>query len=285
MYMPEPWMMGPPMGGYGGGFPQMSQWGGFSPQYQMQAQQPQQMSGAQRGDARLDRLTGRMSNLQEQWKGADTTQQAALQGRMDTLRGKVKGLRQDRRHGTGLYDASAAPQQGGQPEPAMAPYGYAHSMPAPNGGAGFGGFGGWGMPPWGGYRPQMSTMGAPQGENTGRQQSAPSQGGPAQNPGSGFGQSAAGHPQYGPYEAGNYDTQFGNLVQSNSGQGFLAKSINGGDQQYGYNPAAGWQLATNENMGGFVNPYDYAQQAGARRGQYQQKNGFWQTMPGTGTYA
>lgn len=260
-YQPEPFMLG-------GGFPQ---WGGYAPQYQQQAQ-PQQMTGAQRGDARLQKLTGRIGDLQEQYKGAGTEQQAGIQNRIGKLQGRAKGLRQDRRRGQGLYQPQTA--QGGQPEP----------MQLPQGGAGYGGYGGWGMSPWGGYRPQTSTMGAPQGQQgAGRQQSAQSQGGPAQNPGSGFNPAPMGNTWQGAWEAGDYQTPFGNLVQSNSGQGFLAKQNNGGDQQYGFNGQS-WQAATPDNMGSFVDPYQYAQQAGASRANYQLQGGMYRPQAGFGTY-
>jgi hypothetical protein len=158
---------------------------------------------------------------------------------------------------------------GGRPEPAFM-------------GSGFGGFN-----PWGGMRPQAMGYGAPQGYQPPQRQEQGSQGGPAQNPGAGFGPSG-GAPNggfTGYFEAGNYDTPFGNLVQSNSGDGRLAKMNNGGDQQYGYNPQSGWQVANDQNMGSFVDPYQYAQQAGARRAQYTKQGNFFAAMPGTGTYA
>jgi hypothetical protein len=261
-----------PMFGMGGGFGPQAGWGGYQPQQQ------QAPTGAQRGDARLARLNDRMGNLQEQWKGADTTQQAALQGRIDTLQGKVKGLRQDRRRGQGLYGQAA--QGGAQPEPAQMSGGGGRPEPAFMG-QGFGGFN-----PWGGMRPQAMGYGAPQGYQPPQRQEQGSQGGPAQNPGAGFGASG-GAPNggfTGYFEAGNYDTPFGNLVQSNSGDGRLAKMNNGGDQQYGYNPQSGWQVANDQNMGSFVDPYQYAQQAGASRAQYTKQGNFYAATPGTGTY-
>lgn len=136
------------MYGMGGGFG--SGWGGY------QQYQPQAPSGADQGNARIDKLRNRVSNLQEQWKGAGTEQQAGIQGRIDQMQGRIKGLRQDRRQGEGLYaqpQAGAQGQQGGaQPEPAR--YGGGNQM---NGMAqyfgqlpqGFGQQqGGYGMNPW-----------------------------------------------------------------------------------------------------------------------------------------
>lgn len=145
MYQPEPYMisgggqgmsLAPP---YGGG------WGGYQPQYQQQAQP----TGAALGDKRLQKLSGRLQALQDQYGGAGTEQQAQMQGRLDSLRGRVKGLRKDRRRGTGLYDPSAqAPSQGAQPD--IAQVGNSGARPEPamlQGGGGYG-YGG-------GYNPQM----------------------------------------------------------------------------------------------------------------------------------
>ena len=94
----------PQMGGYG---QQMGN-GGFG-QYQPQA------TGADQGNARIDKLKGRVSNLQEQMKGAGTQDMAGIQARMDQMQGRIKGLRKDRRQGEGQYAAPQQAQGGAQP--------------------------------------------------------------------------------------------------------------------------------------------------------------------------
>lgn len=125
------------MGGGFGGYPQMQ--GGF------QSYQPQAPSGAQQGDARIDKLRGRVSNLQEQMKGAGTEQMAGMQARMDQMQGRIKGLRQDRRQGEGMYAQPQGQQGGAQPMPMQnAP------TAGPQYGGGFmGGASPWGGSPWG----------------------------------------------------------------------------------------------------------------------------------------
>lgn len=106
------------------------------------------------------------------------------------------------------------------------------------------------------------------------------------------------------YESGVYDTPWGTLVQDSGGQGnvFRRLGANGADDgmRFHYDPRAagtdgagqkaGWKSMTVDAMRGYgnynyANPYEYAQQAGARRTDYQQKNGLWQAKVGTGTYA
>ena len=277
------------MYGMGGGFG--SGWGGY------QQYQPQAPSGADQGNARIDKLRNRVSNLQEQWKGAGTEQQAGIQGRIDQMQGRIKGLRQDRRQGEGLYaqpqgqaEAGQMQQQGGgqdywtaarmrnaQPMPMGSPMG---------GGMNFGGMP-WGMPNMGGMRawmqPQMGNYNPQAGQNEmakapnpGAQPVAPRQGGAPQS--------------Y--YEGSQFNTQFGNLVPASVGNGNIYKQ-NGSDGQtlYHYDPTAGWKSMTNQEYQGYNNPADfyqdpnqYAAQAGGNRNDYQMRNGMWQTQLGTGTY-
>jgi hypothetical protein len=161
-------MMRQQQGGGGfGGWPQMGGWGmggGY---------QPQAPTGAMQGDARIDKLRGRVSNLQEQMKGAGTEQMAGIQARMDQMQGRIKGLRQDRRQGEGLYaqpqgqaEAGQMQQQGGgQDYWTAARMRNAQPMPM-GGGMNFGGMP-WGMPNMGGQRawmqPQMMPQVMPQG--------------------------------------------------------------------------------------------------------------------------
>lgn len=296
-------------GGFGGG------WGGY------QQYQPQAPSGADQGNARIDKLRNRVSNLQEQWKGAGTEQQAGIQGRIDQMQGRIKGLRQDRRQGEGLYaqpQAGAQGQQGGaQPEPArygggnqmngMAQYfgqlpqgfgqqqgGYGMNPWAQqSGGMGMAGFGGWagqqfGYNPGANFRPsdpnQINLMGPQQS------QAAPQGKMPAGSP-------VAPRPQQGGapqsyYEGSQFNTQFGNLVPASVGNGNIYKQ-NGSDGQdlFHYDPQAGWKHMTNQEYQGYNNPASfyqdpnqYAAQAGGNRNDYQMRNGMWQTQLGTGTY-
>lgn len=105
----------------------------------------------------------------------------------------------------------------------------------------------------------------------------------------------AGQPQGGApswYEAGSFDTPFGNLVQSSVGNGNIYKQ-NGSDGQslYHYDPNVGWKHMTQQEYMGYNNPADfyqdpnqYAAAAGGNKSQMQMKNGMYQTMLGTGTY-
>lgn len=127
--------------------------------------------------------------------------------------------------------------------------------------------------------------------NNGSSNVNPSKGQPAQQQQTATGQQGGqqGQTPWSYYESGNYyGTPYGQLVQSNSGNGYLAKSINGGDQQYAFNPQSGqWQMATPGQLGGteqVANPMQYGDRSGAAKTEYQQKNGFWQAKPGTGTY-
>jgi len=282
-----PWMNQgfSPMYGMGGGFG--SGWGGY------QQYQPQAPSGADQGNARIDKLRNRVSNLQEQWKGAGTEQQAGIQGRIDQMQGRIKGLRQDRRQGEGLYaqpqgqaEAGQMQQQGGgQDYWTAARMRNAQPMPM-GGGMNFGGMP-WGMPNMGGMRnwmqPQMGNYNPQAGQNEmakapnpGAQPVAPRQGGTPQS--------------Y--YEGSQFNTQFGNLVPASVGNGNIYKQ-NGSDGQtlYHYDPTAGWKSMTNQEYQGYNNPADfyqdpnqYAAQAGGNRNDYQMRNGMWQTQLGTGTY-
>lgn len=99
-----------------------------------------------------------------------------------------------------------------------------------------------------------------------------------------------------------FDTPWGQLVQDSGGQGNVYRRLgaNGADDgmRFHYDPTAqdgvgaknGWKSMTLDAMRGYgdynyQNPYDFAQQAGARQNNYMFKNGMYQTAPGTGTYA
>lgn len=305
------------MGGGFGGYPQMQ--GGF------QSYQPQAPSGAQQGDARIDKLRGRVSNLQEQMKGAGTEQMAGMQARMDQMQGRIKGLRQDRRQGEGLYaqPAAGAQGQGDQNYWTADRMRNAKPMPMPTmpgggnlsygGGMGMGG----GMPQFGGMNyggGMQSWMQQPMmygGYNSGANQTGLAEQGQmptgAQRPGMQYrqdrrqalqggnemaqaGQQQGGAPSW--YEAGSFDTPFGNLVQSSVGNGNIYKQ-NGSDGQslYHYDPTQGWKHMTQQEYMGYNNPADfyqdpnqYAAAAGGNKSQMQMRNGMYQNMLGTGTY-
>jgi hypothetical protein len=245
-----------------------------------------------------------------------------LQARIDELRGNLQDTRQAKR-------AQNQQQQGGgaQPEPAMMMGGgfggqqmnamaqYFGQLPpgfgqGPQGGYGVGGMGmGGGMPQYGGmnygggyggYTPSMG------GNQTGLAEQGQMPTG-AQRPGMQYRQdrrqarrggnemAQAGQPQGGApswYEAGSFDTPFGNLVQSSVGNGNIYKQ-NGSDGQslYHYDPNVGWKHMTQQEYMGYNNPADfyqdpnqYAAAAGGNKSQMQMKNGMYQTMLGTGTY-
>jgi len=223
MYLsPMESMMRQQQGGYGGGWPQMGGYGmggGY---------QPQAPSGAQQGDARIDKLRGRVSNLQEQMKGAGTEQMAGMQARMDQMQGRIKNLRQDRRQGEGLY-AQPQGQQGGY---AMYPTGGGDAA----GRAYFGDMnaqaGPWAAQmqamanrqPWGGMQGGGGQMGgaSPWGGGFGMNQMRGGMFGENMRPGGGI---------------GAYD-QFGNSMGGGMG---MAGFGGWGGQQFGYNPGANFR--------------------------------------------
>ncbi len=255
-----------------------------------------------------------------------------LQARIDELRGNVQDTQQaksaqnQQQQGGGAQPEPAMMMGGGfggQQMNAMAQY-FGQLPPGfgqgPQGSYGVGGMGmGGGMPQYGGMnygggmqswmqQPMMyggynQSMG---GNQTGLAEQGQMPTG-AQRPGMQYRQdrrqarqggnemAQAGQPQGGApswYEAGSFDTPFGNLVQSSVGNGNIYKQ-NGSDGQslYHYDPNVGWKHMTQQEYMGYNNPADfyqdpnqYAAAAGGNKSQMQMKNGMYQTMLGTGTY-
>lgn len=283
-----------PMYGMGGGYGQQmggaAPWGGMQPQYQP-PQQP--MQGAAQGDARIDKLKGRVNNLQEQWKGADTTSQAAIQGRIDQMQGRIKGLRQDRRQGEGQF---AQPAGGAQPEPGMGQNFAQYSSGMPMGGFNPWGsgmnFGGmpWGMPNMGQYRAQMEP--AMYNPNSNQGGAAPQAKAPTSVPPMKPQQPQPGWTG-GPTAMGgnSFNSPFGDLVLGSTGNNNVFQKNGGsGNDLYHYDPTAGWKHMTADEYKGYGD-YNYAdpRTMGAAAGQKMQnwtmKNGMWQGQVGTGAYA
>lgn len=290
------------LGNFGGGWmpPQMS-WGAqYMPggQQGMAGQMPEPQTASYQ--PQIDKLKGRIGSLQNRATAADPAQAAQLQQRIGSLQGRVKDMRKQRRQDAAPQNDMAQAPQGGDISGAT-PYGGPMPMGFGMGGAGIYGAGGMGagMFPWGGYNPTAQQGGAapyggqmPTGANRPgmqyrqdrRQANRQGEAAPGPNPSAQpVAPQQGGAPSW--YEMGNYQTPFGNLVQSNSGDGRLAKMNNGdGQQQYGFNGQS-WQLATPENMGSFIDPMQNAAAAGASRAQYQQQGGMWKPMAGFGTYA
>lgn len=309
-------------GGWGGGGPQMMH--GFGPPMGW-GQAPQQAAPENPDVGQLPQMKTQLDRMRTR-AAAGTGDQTKLQGRIDSLQGRVRDARQARRQG------NAQPAGGAQPEPGMGQNFAQYLMGGPQmGGAAMWGGGrpqgydgmqqGFGMNPYqmggmqnwmqpmnGGYNPQQGMSGQmPQGANRpgmqyrqDRRQAR--QGGPeaaqAPNPGA---QPVA--PQQGTpnqtgvpqnyYEAGMFDTPFGQLVPSSTGNGNVYKK-NGsdGNDLYYYDPSAGWKHMSAQEYQGYNNPASfyqdpnqYAGAAGARQSQYAMRNGMWQQMPGSGTNA
>ncbi len=256
----------------------------------------------------------------------------AMQGNVGRLQGKLDAggganrigmdFRKERRQAknAGTYDPTAQ-QGGGQQMNGMAQY-FGQLPPGfgqgPQGSYGVGGMGmGGGMPQYGGMNyggGMQSWMQQPMmygGYNSGANQTGLAEQGQmptgAQRPGMQYrqdrrqarqggnemaqaGQQQGGAPSW--YEAGSFDTPFGNLVQSSVGNGNIYKQ-NGSDGQslYHYDPAQGWKHMTQQEYMGYNNPADfyqdpnqYAAAAGGNKSQMQMRNGMYQNMLGTGTY-
>lgn len=97
------------------------------------------------------------------------------------------------------------------------------------------------------------------------------------------------------YEANLFNTPWGQLVQSSTGNGNLYKK-NGASENdglYYYDPSKGWQQTsvndyrnwTDQQAFGLADPNQYAAQAGGNRQDWTFKNGMWQGAIGTGNYA
>ncbi len=290
-----------PYGMTGGYWPQQMM--GAQPMQQpawMQSAQPQLGQQAQRGQ-RMDSLTGKLGQLQEQYKAAPSDQQAAiqqrmtgLQGRIDTLQPKMgdpnatgadragMGWRQERRKAKaqGEYDPGA--QAGGMAEPFAMGGGMPGGAPMQWGGGMPMGFG-YG----GGYGPQFSPMmggrgiggeinylGGPQQSYQPQQQQVPQmQQGWANNANAQPGQETI---------RGFYNSPFGQLTTASGGHANVFKQ-QGGDEStlYHYDPNQGWKSMTaDEYRGygdgarqgqGYADPSQYAG-AGALTQQFQRTN-------------
>lgn len=261
-----PWMNQgfSPMYGMGGGFQQ----------YQPQVEPMQYSQGAMKDMQRRDRMEGRVGNLndrigalQEQYKGAGSGDQAGIQDRISALQGRATGLQGKLDAGTGanrigmqyrrerrqMQNAGGYnPQAQMQQPPPFSMFGMGGmGMGGMNFGMPFGGMNYGSM--FGNYNP---TMGQPQ-QAPQQPQAAPQQ---SRAPG-------GAPPSF--YEAGQYNTPYGLLVQSNSGNGNLMKLNNSNDgRQFYFDPTTkSWNVATQDqlNQGNFANPYDYAKDAGAKQ--------------------
>ncbi len=170
----------------------------------------------------------------------------------------------------GGQPAGAAPQTGAQPEPYQ----------LPTVGAGTGAVGNSLGPVGNGLGTGLANNGAPPPANNG----------------------AAPTSYTGAYEAGQFSTPWGDLVQSSTGGGNIYKRNGGSDDElFYYDPNArqddpvnrnGWKRigsaadyrAYNNPASFYKDPYQFAQQAGASRAQYTKQGNFLAATPGTGTY-
>lgn len=288
------------------GFSPMYGMGGGLQQYQPQVEPMQYSQGAMKDMQRRDRMEGRVGNLndrigalQEQYKGAGSGDQAGIQDRISALQGRATGLQGKLDAGTGanrigmqyrrerrqMQNAGGYnPQAQMQQPPPFSMFGMGGmGMGGMNFGMPFGGMNYGSM--FGNYNP---TMGQPQ-QAPQQPQAAPQQ---SRAPG-------GAPPSF--YEAGMFNTPWGQLVQDSGGNGNIYRRLGQDDgSRFHFDPNAqegagaknGWKHMTVDEYKGYnnpasfyQNPYDYAQQAGAQQAQFIQKNGMWQLKPGTGVYA
>lgn len=307
-------------GGWGGGGPQMMH--GFGPPMGW-GQAPQQAAPENPDVGQLPQMKTQLDRMRTR-AAAGTGDQTKLQGRIDSLQGRVRDARQARRQG------NAQPAGGAQPEPGMGQNFAQYLMGGPQmGGAAMWGGGrpqgydgmqqGFGMNPYqmggmqnwmqpmnGGYNPQQGMSGQmPQGANRPgmqyrqdrRQARQGAEAAPGANPGSP--PVAPQQPQQGGWNPGTtptgmgnmFETQFGRLVPSSVGNQNVFQRENDPNTLYSYNPQQGWKSMTPDEYRGYgetnyADPRQFGAAANPMMQQWQKNaSGMWAGKVGTGSYA